>query len=83
MFGYTVIVNVNDNDREEWFRDGKRHCEDGPAVINHKTGYKEWWLNGVQYSEEEWKDKLNPAKEMTMAEIEAALGHPVKVIKGS
>ena len=38
---------------EEWWREGKLHREDGPAVIEHNvaTGAatsEEWWLNGVR-----------------------------------
>ena len=45
---------------EEWFLDGKRHNEEGPAIICYKRDgsveWEEWWLNGVEYSEEEWRD---------------------------
>jgi len=36
---------------------GKRHREDGPAVI-FSNGTKEWYRNGKQHLEDEWKQKL-------------------------
>lgn len=38
---------------KEWWVNGERHREDGPA-IEHEDGHKEWFLNGVSYSEEEF-----------------------------
>lgn len=34
----------------EWWVDGKRHREDGPAVIN-TYGTLEWWVNGERHRE--------------------------------
>ena len=39
--------------------DGKLHSWDGPAFIpqgNHKK--REYYINGIQYTEKEWKDKI-------------------------
>lgn len=33
------------------------HREDGPAMVCH-DGYKEWYLDGVMYLEDEWKKKI-------------------------
>ena len=33
------------------YKNGKLHREDGPA-IEYANGSKEWWLNGVEYTEE-------------------------------
>lgn len=33
---------------EHWFKNGKLHREDGPAVI-HPCGSNSWWLNGVYH----------------------------------
>ena len=38
---------------KEWYLHGKLHRTDGPAVI-HEDGAKEWWLNDVRYSEQEY-----------------------------
>jgi len=60
-----------------WFLNDKRHRTDGPAV-QWVDGTKEWYINGVEVTE---ADVMSPAKEMTMAELEAVLGHKVKVVK--
>ena len=38
-------------------------------------------LNGEEYTEEEFLKRTQPVKELTVAEIEALLGHKVKVVK--
>ena len=63
-----------------WYLDGKLHREDGPAV-EYASGSKWWYLNEIEYSEEEYWDKLKPAKELTVAEIESLLGYRIKVVK--
>ena len=37
-----------------WYKKGKWHREDGPAV-ELANGYKEWWLNGIRYNEQKRK----------------------------
>ena len=36
----------------------------------------------MQYTEEEYYSKLNPAKELTMEELVKELGYKVKIVKG-
>lgn len=36
---------------------GVYHSTDGPAVTIKKTGECEWWIGGIEMSEEEWKVK--------------------------
>ncbi len=36
-----------------WFANGVPHREDGPAFV-YEDGTEEYWLNGVEYSEEEF-----------------------------
>ena len=36
-----------------WYKDGRLHRTDGPAFIDF-SGYKEWWINGIEYSKEEF-----------------------------
>ena len=36
---------------KEWYLNGKRHREDGPAV-ERPSGDKEWWLNGKRHRED-------------------------------
>ena len=49
-----------------WYVDGKRHREDGPAVMwpcssgGMDGGYREWWINGEQMSEDEFNERTNP-----------------------
>jgi hypothetical protein len=38
-------------------------------------------MNGKELTEAEFNERMNPAKEMTVAELEAALGHKIKVVK--
>jgi len=75
MIEYTV--NTYANGDKEWYLNGKRHREDGPAV-EYANGDKSWYLNGKEVTEEE---VMNPVEEMTMEEICKALGKNVKVIK--
>ena len=37
---------------KEWWLNGKRHREDGPAVEYCINGSKEWWLNGKRHRED-------------------------------
>jgi hypothetical protein len=63
-----------------WFLNGKIHRDDGPA-IELANGSRNWYLNGKSFTEAEFKERMNPAKELTIAEIEQLLGHKVKVVK--
>jgi len=49
--------------RKEWYVNGQRHREDGPAVecINGDD-YKWWYLNNVEYTEQEYKRKTRSRK---------------------
>jgi hypothetical protein len=48
MKEYTVKVYDN---RTEWFLNGKRHREDGPAV-EYANGFKAWCINGKRHRED-------------------------------
>ena len=74
-------VNVFSDGKQEWYLSGRAHREDGPAVI-YADGAQLWYLNGEQVTEEEHKRRTSPVKELTVAEIEALLGHKVKIVKG-
>jgi hypothetical protein len=63
-----------------WYLNGKPHREDGPAV-EWISGSKAWYLNGEQLTEEEFNERMAPTVEMTMAQINEALGKNVKVVK--
>jgi antitoxin component YwqK of YwqJK toxin-antitoxin module len=68
------------DDTKYWFLYGKLHREDGPA-IEYANGTKSWYLNGKLLTREEYQSATNPAKELTVAEIEKLLGHRVKIVK--
>jgi hypothetical protein len=63
-----------------WYLNDKLHREDGPAV-EWADGYKEWFLNGKGVTEEEHKRMTSKVVEMTMEEINKALGKQVKVVE--
>lgn len=63
-----------------WYKHGQRHREDGPAFEGAR-GKRLWFLEDKCVSEEEHARLTAPAQEMTVAQIEAALGHKVKVVK--
>jgi hypothetical protein len=63
-----------------WWLKGERHREDGPAV-ECANGNKYWYLNGQRLTEEEFNERMTPTVEMTMAQINEALGKNVKVVK--
>jgi hypothetical protein len=68
------------NGNKFWYLNGKQHREDGPAV-EWISGSKAWYLNGEWLSEGEFNRRMTPEVEMTMAEINEALGKNVKVVK--
>ena len=76
MKEYNVQVFEN---KTEWRVNDKLHRDDGPAV-EYPDGDSEWYLNGVLYTEAEFLAKTQPAKELTVAEIETLLGYKVKII---
>ena len=65
---------------KHWYINGELHREDGPA-IECANGDKYWNLNGLNYTEEEYYSKLNPAKELTMEELVKELGYNVKIVE--
>jgi len=51
-------VEVYDNGTTHWYNlEGQLHREDG-AAIEYADGYKAWYLDGVKYTEEGWKRKV-------------------------
>lgn len=49
------------NGEKAWYQDGKRHRLDGPAV-EYSNGGKFWYIEDKEYTEEEFKAKVSPAK---------------------
>jgi hypothetical protein len=75
---YTVRVYADGT--KYWCLNGKFHREDGPAM-ELANGVNYWYLDDEQCTEAEFKAKMAPAKEMTVAEIEALLGYRLKIVK--
>ena len=48
-----LILTELPNGDKHWYLNDKFHREDGPA-IEYINEYKEWWLNGKEYTEEEY-----------------------------
>ena len=63
-----------------WWINDQRHREDGPA-IEWVNGHKEWWVNGQELTEEEFNKRMQPHKEMTVAQLEKELGYKIKIVK--
>jgi hypothetical protein len=68
------------NGTKAWYLNGLRHREDGPAVED-SNGDKYWYLNDEYLTEEEFNKRMAPTVEMTMAQINEALGKNVKVVE--
>ena len=45
------------NGSKSWWQNDKLHRTDGPAV-EYANGFKAWYLDGVQYTEKEFKEKM-------------------------
>jgi len=57
----SVCYVFKDQYNRFYYRGYLIHREDGPAVEgNH--GFKEWWLNGIKYSEKEYYKVINLKK---------------------
>ena len=65
---------------KSWYQNDQRHRTDGPA-IEWNDGHRAWYLNGEKLTQEEHAHRVNPAQEMTVAEIEKLLGKRIKIIK--
>jgi hypothetical protein len=67
---FTGIVEYSDGDKE-WYLNGERHREDGPACED-RDGSKYWYLNGVSYTESEFLKltKPNPSCNGKVVEID-------------
>lgn len=46
---------IESPDGEEWWVNGRRHNEDGPAVAWTTVGIEEYWLGGHQVTKSEWE----------------------------
>jgi hypothetical protein len=76
----TYEVTVENTGTIRWSQNGNHHRVDGPAIEWH-NGYKEWYIKGEKYTEEEFNKEMNPVKELTIKQISELLGYEVKIIK--
>ena len=76
-------VTVDEDGCISWYKDAEFTVlhRDGAPAFEHVDGGKEWWLNGQQLTEQEHTHRVNPAQEMTVADIEKLLGKRIKIIK--
>ena len=53
---------VESSGQKQWYQNGVRHREDGPAyeIRSSHSGnlFKEWWLNGENYTEEGFEKEM-------------------------
>ena len=68
------------NGNKFWYLSGELHREDGPA-IEKSNGIIYWYLNGKEYTEAEFNVKMNPVKELSVADLEKLLGYKIKIVK--
>jgi hypothetical protein len=76
-------IEINKYGNKHYFKDKEMmiyHREDGPAYENI-GGYKEWYLNGVYYTEAAFKKRTAKEITLTMDEIADKLGIDVSKLK--
>ena len=81
MIEYTV--KVYDNGDKDWYLNGERHREDGPAV-EWASGGKWWYLNGKRHREDgpavEWasgsKEWYLNGEQLTETEFKNRMNKP-------
>jgi hypothetical protein len=52
---------IETSDYKAFYINGERHREDGPA-LEYASGTKLWWINGMYYTEQEYKHKIRSIK---------------------
>ena len=53
---------IDEDYSEMWWLKGRRHREDGPAIIWYNDNERGWYLDGVSYSEQEWIREIRKKK---------------------
>jgi len=51
-----IVYYVSPNGTKQYTRNGKLHRTDGP-VIEHADGTKMWYIDGLEYTEEQFNQK--------------------------
>jgi len=75
-----AMVTDHDGTEEVWYKDGKLHREDGPAII-YGNGQEYYYLNDCYYTHSEFKMKTAPVMELTLEDIAKLAGVSVEKIK--
>jgi len=65
---------------QKWFVNGECHRENGPAM-EWPDGKKGWYLKGVNYTEEEYNEKMNPKQESCEGKIIEVDGKKYKLVE--
>ena len=60
------------NGTKHWYKDGKCHRLDGPAV-EHPDGSKCWYIDGKGYTQQEYKEHLRKLALVKQANIDAGI----------
>jgi hypothetical protein len=77
-FGYSVVIT---KDHIEWYLNGKRHRDHGPAV-EHANGDKVWYLNGELHRQARHRLKLDSKCDPDGPAIECTNGDKVWYLNG-
>jgi hypothetical protein len=56
---YEVVEHITGH--IEYYKDERLHREDGPARIS-PSGKVQWFLNGIKYTEKEFKEQVQKCK---------------------
>jgi hypothetical protein len=59
---------VEYNGDKWWYINDKLHREDGPA-IEYNNGLKSWYLNGINYTEDQYHQELIKLKLKRLVEL--------------
>jgi hypothetical protein len=62
-----------------WLQHGKLHRDDGPAVED-QDGSKEWWINGIKLTEEQFNHELE--KKVLNEKLHSTLAPRSKIKRG-
>jgi hypothetical protein len=76
-------IEIDENNNKSYYKDKKMntlHREDGPAC-EWSNGYKAWYINGFNLTEQEFKMKTAKETILTMDEIAAKFGIEVSKLK--
>ena len=63
-----------------WYLNDKLHREDGPAV-EYDTGGKYWYLNDVEYTEAEWRKRVQKVKSPGVGKVVEIDGVKYKLVE--